>query len=177
MVLNDCFDFPDIESYVPPPWKADLRIQLDRLIEAYPDQSTQFRSGIEFAFSDFQCEQMLNHFEDWSEPHLFAYAKMVRIADRTYEEFLEREARSPSAVKRTRAVRAIRFLGAQGRLLDIASAALFDKQETVRIEAIYAIASGHNREEAIELLRPFLGDSDKSVQVAANQALAQLEAR
>ena len=98
MVLSDCFEAPHMETYEPPPWKTSLRIEIERLIELYPNQSQAVRSSIEYIFSDFRCEELLKHLEDWPESHLNAYAKIVRIAEVGYVEFIERDAKSQSAV-------------------------------------------------------------------------------
>lgn len=175
MVLSDHFNVPDIEDYVPPPWKADLRAQLDRLLTAYETQSQSMRSAIEYAFSDFTCEEMLNHFDDWPDSHLHAYGRMVRIADRSHVAYIEQESKSQSQVKRSRSIKAIRFMGADGRLGEIAMEALQDKCDSVRIEAIYTIAPGLSRGDANEFLNPLLQDQDANVRVAAGFAISQIK--
>ncbi|MEQ1824369.1 MAG: HEAT repeat domain-containing protein [Pirellula sp.] len=174
MVLSDCFDAPDIEAYEPPPWKSELKAELERLIELYPVQPPSIRASIEFAFSDFQCESMSRHLEDWPEPHLVAYGRIVRIAQQRFIEYLESESESQSAVKRTRILKVIRLLGVDGELIEIVKDLLRDPNEAVRIEAIYTISSGRNRREAIELLQPLLFDEDNGVKVAADLILSQL---
>ena len=175
MVLSDHFEAPDIEEYVPPPWKADLRIQLERLLAVYDHQSTGIRFAIEYAFSDFQCEELLNHFDDWPDSHLQAYGKMVRIADRGHVSYLEQEAKSQSNVKRSRAIKEIRFIGSGGRLGELAMEGLQDKSDVVRIEAIYTIAPGLTSSVACEFLNPLLNDEDTNVRVAANFAISQIK--
>jgi hypothetical protein len=175
MVLSDCFEVPGMEPYQPPPWKTSLREALERMIELYPHQSQVVRNSIEFIFADFRCEELMKHFEDWPESHLKAYAKMVRIAEVGYVDFIERDAKSQSAVKRCRAIQAIRFLGTENGLEDVAVEAMSDKNAKVRTEAIFAIASGRNRRESIERLRPLMQDEDQSVLNAANFAISSLE--
>ena len=132
------------------------------------------QKSIEFIFADFRCEELIKHLDDWPESHLNAYAKIVRIAEVGFVEFIERDAQSPSAVKRSRAIHAVRFLGMDNGLADITLEAIEDKSEKVRIEAIYAIASGRNRNDAIEVLRPLVRDEDQSVKTAAGFALSGL---
>ena len=175
MVLSDCFEMPGMEPYDPPPWKSRLRSALERLIELYPHQSDVVRSSIEFAFSDFRCEELIKHLDDWPESHLNAYAKVVRIAEVAYVDVIERDAKSQSAVKRSRAIHAVRFLGMENGLADVTLDALQDKNEMVRIEAICAVATGRSRSEAIEVLRPLTRDEDQSVITAAKIALSSLE--
>lgn len=174
MVLSDCFDAPGMKPYEPPPWKSRLRIALERLIELYPHQAPAVQSSIEFIFSDFRCEELIKHLDDWPESHLMAYAKIVRIAEVGFVEFIERDAQSQSAVKRSRAIHAVRFLGMDNGLADITLEAIEDKSEKVRIEAIYAITTGRNRNDAIEILLPLIRDEDQSVKTAANFALSSL---
>ena len=175
MVLSDCFEVPGMEPYQPPPWKANLRSALERLIELVPHQTPTIRSSIEYAFSEFRCEELIKHLDDWPESHLSAYAKMVSISETAFVQFIEREATSQSQVKRIRAIHAIRFLGVTNGLVDVAIDALQDKSEKVRVEAIHAIATGHTRQEAIEILCPLVEDDDQAVQTAAKFALSQLE--
>ena len=174
MVLSDCFEVPGMKAYEPPPWKSSLRAALERLIEMYPHQASMVQKSIEFIFADFRCEELIKHLDDWPESHLNAYAKIVRIAEVGFVEFIERDAQSPSAVKRSRAIHAVRFLGMDNGLADITLEAIEDKSEKVRIEAIYAIASGRNRNDAIEVLRPLIRDEDQSVKTAAGFALSGL---
>jgi hypothetical protein len=174
MVLSDCFDTPDLEPYEPPPWKSELKATLERLLQLYPLQPPAVRNSIEFAFSDFRCEEMAEHLDDWPESHLAAYGKIIRIAERGYIDILERDSQSQSAVKRARTLRIIRLMGASEELLEIVSDSLSDRNESVRIEAIYAIAGGRNRSEAIGLLKPLLSDEDNGVKVAADLVLSQL---
>lgn len=175
MVLSDCFEVPGMESYEAPPWKTSLRTALERLIELYPHQSEVVRSSIQYVFSDFRCEELIKHLEDWPESHLNAYAKIVRIAEVGYVEFIERDALSQSAVKRSRAIQAVRFLGTENGLEDVVIEAISDKNAKVRTEAIFAIASGRNRQESIDILRPLMQDEDQSVITAANFAISRLE--
>jgi HEAT repeat protein len=174
MVLSDCFESPDMEPCEPPPWKTELKAEIERLIELYPAQPSSIRSSIEFAFSDFQCDVLSQHLENWPESHLLAYGKMLRIAQRDYVEYLEREAASQSAAKRIRALRMVRMIGVESDLLEIVKDLLNDKNDAVRIEAIYSVAAGRNRREAISLLQPFLKDEDNGVKVAADLVLSQL---
>ncbi len=174
MVLSDCFEMPGMEPHEPPPWKSSLRSALERLIELYPHQSEAVRRSIEFVFSDFRCEELIKHLDDWPESHLKAYAKMVRIAEVGFIDFIERDAQSQSVVKRCRAIHAIRFLGMENGLADVTLDALQDKSEKVRIEAVYAVAAGRSRAEAIETLRPLTRDEEPSVITAANFALSSL---
>ena len=175
MVLSDCFETPGMEQYEPPPWKSSLRSSLERLIELYPHQAPVVRSSIQFVFSDFRCEELIKHLDNWPESHLNAYAKIVRIAEVGFVEFIERDAKSQSAVKRIRAINAVRFLGMDNGLIDVTLEALEDKNEKVRVEAIYAIASGNNWRGAIDIIRPLLGDAEQSVKTAADFALSRLE--
>jgi len=175
MVLSDHFESPDLDAYFPPPWKADLRIQLDRMLKIYETQSATIRSAMEYAFSGFQCEELLNHFDDWPDAHLHAYGKMVRIADRSHVEFIEQESKAQSSTIRARAIKAIRFIGVDGRLGQIAMEGLQDKSDAVRIEAIYTIAPGLSRGDANTLLDPMLEDQDANVRVAANFAISQVK--
>ena len=145
------------------------------MLKIYATQSATIRSAIEYAFSDFQCEELLNHFDDWPDAHLHAYGKMVRIADRSHIEFIEQEAKSQSNTKRARAIKAIRFLGADGRLGQLAMEGLQDKSDAVRIEAIYTIAPGLSKGEANAFLDPMLEDQDANVRVAANFAISQIK--
>jgi len=174
MVLSDCFKVPEMDAYDPPPWKTSLRTALERLIELYPLQPQVVRSSIEHVFSDFRCEELLKHLDDWPESYLNAYAKMVRIAELGYVAFIEREATCQSQVKRSRAIHAVRYLGMAGGLDDLVAEALHDNSEKVRIEAIHSIASGRNRKEAIKMLLPLVQDEDQGVKTAANFAISQL---
>jgi hypothetical protein len=174
MVLSDCFEAPGMKPHVAPPWKASLRTALERLIDLYPHQARVVQSSIEFIFSDFRCEELIKHMDEWPESHLMAYAKIVRIAEVGFVEFIERDAQSQSAVKRSRAIHAVRFLGMDNGLADITLEAIQDKSEKVRIEAIYAITTGRNRNDAIEILLPLIRDEDQSVKTAANFALSSL---
>jgi len=90
-------------------------------------------------------------------------------------EFIERDAQSQSAVKRRRAIHAVRFLGTENGLMDIATDAISDENPTVRTEAILAIAAGHNRKESIEVLRAMMQDEDQSVINAADFAISRIE--
>ena len=99
----------------------------------------------------------------------------MRIAEVGFVEFIERDAKSQSAVKRIRAINAVRFLGIDNGLIDVTLEALEDKNEKVRVEAIYAIASGNNWRGAIDILRPLLSDAEQSVKTAADFALSRLE--
>lgn len=175
MVLSDCFETPGMEPHEPPPWKSSLRTSLERLIELYPHQVPVVRTSIQFVFSDFRCEELIKHLDDWPESHLNAYAKIVRIADVGFVEFIEHEAKSQSAAKRSRAINAVRFLGMDHGLTDVTKEALEDKDEKVRVEAVYAIASGNNWRGAIDILRPLLVDAEPSVKTAAEFALSRLE--
>jgi hypothetical protein len=175
MALSDCFDAPDMEPYEPPPWKAELKAELEKLIQIFPMQPPNVRNSIEFAFSDFQCENIGRHLEDWPEPHLEAFGRMVRIAQRNYVEYLENEADSQSASKKIRVLKIIKVLGADVELIELVRDLLHDENEAVRIQAIYSIATGRNRRETIEMLRPMLGDADNGVKVAADLVISQLE--
>ncbi len=175
MVLSDCFETPGMDPHEPPPWKSSLRSSLEHLIELYPHQAPVVRSSIQFVFSDFRCEELIKHIDDWPESHLIAYAKIVRIAEAGFVEFIERDAKSQSAVKRSRAINAVRFLGMDNGLTDVTLEALEDKNEKVRVEAIYAIASGNNWQGAIDILRPLSNDAEQSVKTAADFALSRLE--
>ncbi|HUP79888.1 MAG TPA: HEAT repeat domain-containing protein [Pirellula sp.] len=174
MALSDCFQNPGMRSYSPPPWKSNLRSALEGLIAIYPHQSDNVKSSIQFIFSDFRCEELIRHLDDWPESHLNAYAKIIRIAEIGYIDFIERDAQSPSAVKRSRAIRAVRFLGMDNGLEDVTIGALEDKSEKVRVEAIYTIALGLHRSDAIEVLSPLLSDDDQAVKTAADFALSRL---
>ena len=99
---------------------------------------------------------------------------MVRIAEVAYVDFIERDAQSQSAVKRCRAIHAVRFLGMENGLADVTLDALQDKNEKVRIEAIYTVLAGRSRNEAIDILRPLTRDEDQSVITAAKFALSSL---
>jgi HEAT repeat protein len=175
MVLSDCFEAPDVQAYTPPPWKSLLQDQLHRLIRLAPGAPSSIRSAIETALSDFKYEELLKHFDDWPEPHLAAYGKLTSLADSSHIENAKRDLKSQSYLKRSQTVKAIRFLGCQNELFDLAAEALHDKADAVRIEAIYTIAAGKRRDECIELLRPFLSDINSSVKVAVNFAISQLE--
>ncbi|MCY2982302.1 MAG: HEAT repeat domain-containing protein [Planctomycetota bacterium] len=175
MVLSDCFENIGMESYVPPPWKTSLRKALDRLLEIYPSQATAVRTSIEFALSDFRCEELIKHLDDWPESHLKAYARIVRVAEAGFKEVIERYARSQSAVKRSLAIHAARFLGMEHGLSDMVLKAIEDESEKVRAAAIHTIVAGLNRDEAIELLKPLLQDENASVKADAIFALSRLE--
>ncbi len=174
MVLSDCFEVPGMEAYEPPPWKASLRTALERLLDLYPQQMPIVQSSIEFIFSDFRCEELIRHLEDWPDSHLNAYAKIVRIAEVGYVDFIQRDARSQSAVKRSKAIHAMRFLGMENGLKELAIEAVSDKNPKVRTEAIFAIAATYNRLESIEILRPLMQDDDQAVISAANFAISRL---
>ena len=141
----------------------------------YPSQAPAVKSSIEFALSDFRCEELIKHLDDWPESHLKAYARIVRVAEVGFVEFIERDAQSQSAVKRSRAIHAVRFLGMEHGLSDIVFEAIEDKSEKVRVEAIHTITAGLSRREAIELLIPLLQDENTSVKTAASFALSSLE--
>lgn len=174
MALSDCFENPGMKPHSPPPWKSNLRSALERLIDIYPHQNENVKSSIQFVFSDFRCEELIRHLDDWPESHLNAYAKIIRIAEFGYIDFIERDAKSPSAVKRCRAIRAVRYLGMDNGLANVTTGALEDKSEKVRVEAIYTIASGLHRSEAIGVLSPLLSDDDQVVKNAADFALSRL---
>lgn len=175
MVLSDCFETPGMDPHEPPPWKSSLRASLEQLFELYPHQAPVVRRSIQFRFSDFRCEELIKHLDDWPESHLNAYAKVVRIAEPGFVEFIERDFKSQSAVKRSRAINAVRFLGMDNGLTEVTLKALEDKNEKVRVEAIYTIAAGNNRQVAIEILHPLLSDAEQSVKTAVNFALSRLE--
>jgi HEAT repeat protein len=175
MVMSDGFENVGMEAYVPPPWKSRLRSALERLFEIYPSQAPAVRSSIQFALSDFQCEELLKHLDDWPESHLKAYAQIVRVAEAGFVEYIEREAQSSSAVKRSRAIHAVRFLGMEHGLSDVVFEAIEDASEKVRVEAIHTITAGLNRRDAVKLLLPLLQDENPSVITAASFALSSLE--
>jgi len=174
MVLSDCFDLPGVEPCEPPPWKTKLKLALERLIELYPFQSANVRSAIESAFSTYRCEELLKHLDDWPESHLKAYAGMVRVSETGFAEYLQHESQTHSAAKRARVIRVVRLLGNHETLMEISVNALSDDDLKVRVEAIQAIASGHDRKEAIEILRPLLLDDEPAVKTAVDFALTQL---
>lgn len=177
MVLSNCFESPDIDTYEPPPWKAEFKKELERLIELYPVLPPEIRTSVENAFSEFKCETISNHLDDWPEAHLRAYGRIVRIAQSNCVEYLEREADSQAVSKRIRTLKLVRMLGVDGDLLDLVKDMLSDPSEAVRIEAIYAIAAERNKREVVELLRPMLMDEDNGVKVAADMAISQLEGK
>lgn len=175
MVLSDCFDSPDIETYTPPPWKAELRVALERLIELFPSQPSSVKSSIEFVLSDFQCEELFKHVDDWPEPHLIAYGKLVRLADRGFLSYLEREIQSHSSAKRLRALQIARYLGVDEAVQEIVCQSLSDASEHVRTEAVYTLANSLDIRKAIECISPMLRDDDVDVKVAAEMVLSRLE--
>jgi vesicle coat complex subunit len=59
-------------------------------------------------------------------------------------------------------------------LKEIAIDAVSDQNPKVRTEAIFAIVTGYNRQESIDILRPLLQDEDQAVITAANFALSRL---
>jgi hypothetical protein len=175
MVLSDCFSLPDITAYEPPPWKASLKSAIDDLLEIYYDLPSVIRSAVDGLFSEFRCEELFQIADTWPEPHVRAYGRIVRFADYGCVHYIDTESQSTSVAKRTKAIRMIRYLGKDERLQEIAVAALSDEHESVRIQAIHAIAYGNDRESALELLGPLLADEDLSVKTAASQALEQLQ--
>jgi len=69
----------------------------------------------------------------------------------------------------------IRYLGNDEQLMELAIIALGDAHELVRVEAVQAVAYGHDRDSAIELLSPLLSDEEASVSEVARRSLRQLE--
>jgi hypothetical protein len=175
MVLSDCFSLPDITPYQPPPWKASLKKAIEDLLELYYELPIAVRSAVDGLFSEFRCEELFRILETWPDAHVRAYGRIVRFADSGCVNYVETESQSNSIAKRTKAIRMIRYLGQDERLQEIAVAALSDEHESVRIQAIHAIAFGNDRESALELLGPLLVDEDLSVKTAASQALEQLQ--
>lgn len=175
MVLSDCFSLPDITAYEPPPWKASLKSAIDDLLELYYDLPSVIRTAVDGLFSEFRCEELFQISDTWPEAHVRAYGRIVRFADSSCVHYIDTESQSTSVAKRTKAIRMIRYLGKDERLQEIAVAALSDEHESVRIQAIHAIAYGNDRESALELLGPLLADEDLSVKTAASQALEQLQ--
>lgn len=175
MVLSDCFSLPDITPYEPPPWKASLKESIDNLLDQYYELPASVRTAVDGLFGEFRCEELFRVAETWPEAHVRAYGRIVRFADNGCVHYVDTESQSSSTAKRTKAIRMIRYLGKDERLQEIAVAALSDEHESVRIQAIHAIAYGNDRESALELLGPLLGDEDLSVKTAASQALEQLQ--
>lgn len=175
MVLSDCFSLPDITPYEPPPWKASLKASIENLLDRFYELPGTVRTAVEGLFSEFRCEELFRIAETWPDAHVRAYGRIVRFADHGCVPYVDTESQSNSIAKRTKAIRMIRYLGKDERLQEIAVAALSDEHESVRIQAIHAIAYGNDRESALELLGPLLGDEDLSVKTAASQALEQLQ--
>ncbi len=175
MVLSDCFESPDIEPYAPPPWKADLKRELVRLIHLYPTLPNSVRSSVEFLFSDFLCEELFRHIDDWPEPHLGAYGSLVKIADKAYGPYLERELISQSAAKKIRALRVARYLGVDHSVQALVLPLINDTNEQVRIEAIHTLANSDDRKSAIDAIFPMLRDDDIDVKTAAEMFLSRLQ--
>jgi len=174
MVLSDCFDMPDIDPYEPPPWKGSLRKELDRLLSKYHELPSVVRNAVDYLFSEFRCEELFQHAEYWPDAHVRVYGRIVRLVDRNCVFHLQAEAQSTSSTKRAKAIRMIRYLGNDDRLMEIAKEHANDEHETVRIQAIQVLANGDNRQFALEWIRPLLKDEDRSVRAAAEQALEKL---
>lgn len=177
MVLSDCFSLPDITPYEPPPWKASLKASIENLLDVYYELPGAVRAAVNSLFGEFRCEELFQISETWPDAHVRAYGRIVRFADPEFVQYVETESQSSSIANRTKAIRMIRYLGKDERLQEVAVAALSDEHESVRIQAIHAIAYGNDRESALELLGPLLGDEDVSVKAAASQALEQLQMR
>lgn len=175
MVISDCFDRPDIEPYEPPPWKASYRSALEQLLDRYYDLPNSLRIAVNSAFSEFKTEDLFRHAEGWPESHVKAYGRIVRLVDRDCLDFLTVETQSQSHVKRLNAIRLIRYLGNDEQLMELAILALADPHELVRVEAVQAVAYGHERDAAIELISPLLSDEESNVSEVAGFSIRQLQ--
>lgn len=176
IAMSDCIETPEAEPSEPPPWKEEFSAALQVLISQHPKQAAVIRSGIESLFSEFSCEELIERLDEWPEPHLAAYAKVVSVAQRGWKNILIAEANARSGAKRARALRIIRLFDADATLSKLAVDALDDDDDEVRIEAVYTIAQGRSRAEAIELLEPLLQDSSAEFRNAVDQAISSLGA-
>jgi hypothetical protein len=175
MVLSDCFDRPDIEPYEPPPWKASYRSALEQLLDSYYDLPNTLRIAVNSALSEFKTEDLFRHSESWPESHVKAYGRIARLVDKECLDYLTIETQSQSHAKRLNAIRMIRYLGNDEQLMELAIIALGDPHELVRVEAVQAVAYGHDRDSAIELLSPLLSDDEANVSEVAGHSIRQLE--
>jgi hypothetical protein len=175
MVLSDCFDMPDIDPYEPPPWKGALRESLDTLLSHFFELPAVVRAALKGMLSEFRCEDLFRFADTWPEAHVKAYGRISRLVDSQFLTFFEGEAQSQSHVKRAKAIRMIRHLGFDEALMEHAVEGLSDRHEAVRIQAVHAIAFGHDRENALELLLPLMVDQEQSVKAAVEQAVEKLK--
>jgi hypothetical protein len=175
MVLSDCFDRPDIEPYEPPPWKASYRSALEQLLDSYYDLPNSLRIAVNSALSEFKTEDLFRHAEGWPESHVKAYGRIARLVDKDCLDFLTVEIQSQSHLKRSNAIRMLRYLGNDEQLMELAIIALNDPNESVRVEAVQAVAYGHDRDSAIELLSPLISDEESNVSDVAAHSIRQLE--
>jgi hypothetical protein len=175
MVLSDCFDRPDIEPYEPPPWKASYRSALEKLLDSYYDLPSSLRIAVNSALSEFKTEDLFRHAEGWPESHVKAYGRIARLVDKDCLDFLTVEIHSQSHSKRANAIRMLRYLGNDEQLMEFAIIALNDPNESVRVEAVQAVAYGHDRDSAIELLSPLISDEESNVSDVAAHSIRQLE--
>ncbi len=111
MVLSDSFSLPDIDPYVPPPWKASFRGAIDEFLDRYHELPQPMQSAFDFMMSEFRCDTMLHISEIWPEAHVEAFGRIVRLVDKETMSQLHLEARSPAAQRRARAVRVAVLLG------------------------------------------------------------------
>ncbi len=180
MAMSDGLDAPNPEDadgspMELPPWKDSLRRALQELFRLYPLQPESVQDAIEYLFASFTCDELLQHLEKWSEPHLKAYATVLRVSKDNWLASIEREFRSQSGRKRSHAMRALRLIGLDESLTQYAVDALNDGDDRVREEGVLALADGRNRDEAIELIHPMLHDVAGSVQSAAKEAVDKLK--
>jgi hypothetical protein len=175
MALSDRFESIEMRSQSPPLWKTQLRESLERLFDLYPKQPDDVKRSIQFAFASFRYEELVKHVDEWSEPHLNAYGMVVRIAEPGIVDALKRDTHSQSAVKRCRAIQAIRFVGMEGGLETVVLEATRDKNEKVRVEAIHTLTAKLKRNEAFSAILPLIQDESNSVKLVAQTSLSSLE--
>ena len=174
MVMSDCFDLPDIEAYQPPPWKAELRSALENLLDRYFLLPQAICNSIDTMLQEFRCDHLFNYIDSWPDAHVRAYAKITKLVDKKCVDTIGQEATCGSPTRRAKAIRLIRYLGRDEQFNEIATEALQDVSDEVRIQAIQSISFGIDKSEAIELITPLLRDEHHAVQATASQSLIDI---
>jgi hypothetical protein len=174
MVMSDCFDLPDIEAYQPPLWKGELRSALENLLERFYLLPYSVANGLSAMLHEFRCEDLFDYLDTWPDSHVKAYARIAKLIDKQCVETIGQEATSSVTTRRVKAIRLMRYLGRDEQFNEIATAALEDVSDEVRIQAIQSISFGMEKSEAIELIKPLLRDEHHAVQATASQSLADI---
>ena len=174
MVMSDCFDLPDIDTYQPPPWKAELRSALENILDRYYLLPLAISNSLDIMLQEFRCDHLFNYIDSWPDGHVRAYARITKLVDKKCIETIGLEATCGSPTRRAKAIRLIRYLGRDEQFNEIAIEALHDISDEVRIQAIQAISFGIDKSEAIELITPLLRDEHHAVQATDSQSLIDI---